>query len=80
MSDAPNVIALPGVERRDLGGETPADRVLTAALDAGLLDVVVVGRDRCGEFYLAASDGNADAVVGKLFRAAQWLSERELVP
>lgn len=72
------VVAFPGVERRDLGGDVSPKDVLLAANDAGLGDVIVVGRDRAGAFYLAASDGNADAVVGKLFRAAQWLAEREL--
>jgi hypothetical protein len=48
--------------------------VLQYAIDAGVQDVVVVGRQPDGALYLAASEPNADAVVGKLFCAAQWLA------
>jgi hypothetical protein len=52
----------------------PAIAVLQGAIDAGVQDVVVVGREPDGALYLAASEPNADAVVGKLFCAAQWLA------
>jgi hypothetical protein len=69
-----NIAVLPGVERRDLLGETEPSVILQATIDKGITDVIVIGKQRDGEFYLAAADGNADAVVGKLFYAAQWLA------
>lgn len=64
----------PGVERRDLGGNAPIDAVLEGAVESKLIEVIVLGKRPDGSMYFAASDGNADAVVGKLFTAMQWLS------
>ena len=75
------VYVLPGVERRDLAGEPiPAQEVLQAAIDNGLIDVVIVGRDRAGEFYLATSGSDTDRAVGQLMRAVTFLSDRTVEP
>lgn len=70
---------IPGVERRDLGVPATPRAVLEAAIEGGIQDVVVIGRYPSGALYLASSDGNIDAVVGKLFAAAQRLATRRIV-
>jgi hypothetical protein len=72
--DMDNITVLPGVERRDMGHEVSGDSVLRSAIDSGVTDAIVIGKRPSGEFYLAASDGNTDAVVGKIFYAATWLA------
>ena len=74
-----DISVLPGVERRDINNEVASPDVLSKAIEAGCFDVIVVARDRSGEFYLAAQDGNADTVVGKLMRAVQFLTAHEFV-
>lgn len=70
-----DVHVLPGVERRDLSGAPlPTEEVLQAAIDVGLLEVVIVGRDRTGQLYVACSDSDADRSVGLLMRAVTYLS------
>ncbi len=69
-----NIAVLPGVERRDLLPETEPNVILQSVKDKGIADLIVIGKQRDGEFFLAACDGNADAVVGKIFYAAQWLA------
>ena len=69
---------LPGIERRDLGEPAPDAGVLAAALERGVHDVVVVGRDRAGELYIAAAGGDVDRVVGQLMRAVQQLAAMRL--
>lgn len=68
------IMVLPGVERRDIGEDLPSHDVLMRAAEAGLLDVVIVGRDRSGELYMAGSIGDADKTVGILMRAVNILA------
>ncbi len=71
---------LPGVERRDLvGPATDAERVLQTAIDKGNTDVVVVGRARRGELYLAGAAPDADKTVGLLMRAVNMLASATIV-
>jgi hypothetical protein len=73
-----SVVTLPGVERRDIGTPTASEAVLSAAIEAGVCDVVVVGRSRTGELYVAASAVNPDLVVGQMMRAVTFLSRAEV--
>ena len=71
------VIVLPGVERRDMvGGErpTPTKAVLLSALGAGLIEAVVIGRDRRGKPYIASSGTDVDRLVGQLMTTAITLA------
>ncbi len=74
------VHVLPGIERRDLAGHAiPPAEVLQAAIDKGITDVVVVGRDRQGELYVAGAAPDADRAVGLLMRAVTYLSSHTIV-
>lgn len=77
-----DVVTLPGVERRDLGADVSPEAVLRGALEDGVHDVIIVAKTRDGERFLASCDSNVDAVVGKLFSAAQYLasSRYDLLP
>lgn len=69
------VFVMPGVERRDLAGvEVPSEQVLQSAIDKGVTDVIVVGRSRNGDLYLAGAPPDVDRAVGILMRAASTLS------
>ncbi|MFG1340383.1 hypothetical protein [Xanthobacter autotrophicus] len=70
------VHVLPGVEGRDLAGPAEGDaaRILAAAIDAGITDVVVVGKDRDGTQWVSTSMGDADRAAGVMLRAATWLA------
>lgn len=68
------VHVLPGVERRDLLGALPCEQLLQKAIDLGITDVVIVGRDRTGNQYVASALPNADVAVGRLFSAANYLA------
>lgn len=69
------VLVLPGIERRDLVGDpVPAAEVLAAAIEKGITDVVIVGRSRDGEQYVAGSLNDVDKVVGVLFAAATYVA------
>lgn len=73
------IFFLPGVERRDLTcGPTEASRVLEAAIEAGVTDVVIVGRGRDGELYVAGSCPDVDRSIGFLMRAVSLLSESRI--
>lgn len=74
-----DVHVLPGVERRDLGAACPSADVLAAAIESGVTDVIVVGRGRDGQFYFAAECADADAVVGKLMRGVNMLTDCDVV-
>lgn len=74
------IVVLPGVERRDLAGNpTPSASVLRAAIDNGVTDVIVVGRDRSGELYIAGAPPDVDRTVGMLMRAVAVLSDCNIV-
>lgn len=71
------VYVLPGVERRDLAGppEGDAAHILQRAIDAGITEVVIVGKNRDGEQYVVTSIGDADRAAGIMLRAATWLTQ-----
>lgn len=52
--------------------------VLQKAIEQKVEDVVVVGFLPDGSFYVASAVGDDDAVVGKLFRAASFISSLTL--
>ncbi|MFG1302704.1 hypothetical protein V5F34_01000 [Xanthobacter autotrophicus] len=70
------VYVLPGVERRDLAGPAEGDaaHILAAAIENGVTEVVIVGKDRDGSQYVATSMGDADRAAGIMLRAATWLA------
>lgn len=66
---------LPGIERRDLCGETlSSEIVLTKAIESGVTGAIVIGLDRSGTLYIAADATDVDRVVGMLMRAVAFLS------
>lgn len=66
---------LPGIERRDLCGEgLSSDAVMSGALEKGVIDAIVIGRDRSGSFYVASAVPDIDRCVGMLMRAVTFLS------
>lgn len=69
------IVVLPWVERPDLYDMPAPDAVLTTAMDAGLTNCIVIGRDRTGEFYVASSDGDLDKVAGMLARAMRLVTQ-----
>lgn len=70
------IIVMPGVERRDMCGERTSDEdVLQSAIDNGVTDVIVVGRDRSGDLYIAGAPPDIDKLVGTLMRAVARLSD-----
>jgi hypothetical protein len=74
-----NLFVLPGVERRDLEQDIPSVEVLQNAIDVGVSDVIVIGRERSGEFYIASAVADADRVVGRLMWAVQFLASHEVI-
>lgn len=68
------VHVLPGIERRDLLDPLPTAELFSRALDAGVTDVVIVGRDRTGALYVATSGRDADRDVGALMRAVALIA------
>lgn len=70
---------LPGIERPDLYSAPEASAVLQAAIEAGVNQVVLIGRDRTGELYLAASVDDAEKCVGLLMRAVSMISSAGIV-
>lgn len=70
-----DVHVLPGIERRDLAGEPVAcETMFQAALEHGVHEGVVVGLDRAGELFVAASGADTDRAVGLLMRAVTYLT------
>lgn len=67
--------------RRDLAGpaEGDAKAVLDAAIEAGVMDLVVVGKTRDGEQWISTSMGDMDRAAGIMLRAANWLTTIEVV-
>lgn len=69
------VVVLPGVERRDLSGVAlPSAEILQAAIEKGITDIIIVGRSRSGELYVAGAPPDVDKSVGMLMRAVNMLS------
>lgn len=65
---------MPGVERRDLLGVLPAEQLLQKAIDAGITDAIVIGRDREGRPYIATCMSDVDRAVGRIMHAATYLA------
>jgi len=57
-----NVVVLPVVTRLDC----PPERVLQAAIEAGLTEATIVGYDADGEFYFASSKASGPEVLWAL--------------
>lgn len=69
-----DVVVLPGVQRRDLAGEVvPSRRVLEAAIEMGVTDVVLVGRRRDGSQYVGGESNDVDHSVGVLMNAVHYI-------
>lgn len=66
---ASNVIDLPVISRLDY----PAEKILSDALDAGLMGVVVVGYTQDGQEYVATSYADGGDVLWLLRRAEHRL-------
>lgn len=69
-----DVHVLPGVERRDLLEPLPCEQLFAKAVEAGVIDAVVVGRGRDGQLYVASAGSDVDRDVGLLMRAVTFLS------
>jgi len=54
-----NVVILPVITRLEI----PAERVLNAAIEEGVKEVVIVGYDKDGEFYFASSKADGGQVM-----------------
>jgi hypothetical protein len=59
-----NVVVLGGITKLDI----PPERILSAALEAELSEVVIMGRDQEGNEYFASSIADGADVI--------WLAER----
>lgn len=70
---------LPGIERRDLTGDVPEKAVLSAAIKQGVTDVIIIGRDRQGQRYIATSMSDMDQAVGRIITAANYLASATVV-
>ena len=66
-----DIVDLPVVTRLDLDPE----RILRAALDAGMTEVVVIGVDRDGLEYFAASQSGGPDVLWHIERARHKLMQ-----
>lgn len=74
-----DVVVLPGVERRDIGAPVPNDEVLRYALENGVTDIIIIGRERSGRYYVSSAIGDTDKVVGRLMWAVHYLATSEIV-
>lgn len=73
-SETAKVVVMPGVERRDMAGaHCDSQTVLQSAIDAGVTDAIVIGRDRAGNLYVASSSQDVDKSVAMLMRAVALL-------
>lgn len=73
------VIALPGVSRPDLERDCDVAAVLNGAATAPLIDVVVIGREISGEFYIAGTHADADKAIAIMMRGVQMLASGKQV-
>lgn len=53
--------------------------ILQSAIDAGVYDVIVVGKDRAGNLYIAGAPPDVDRAVGMLMRAVATLSDCRII-
>lgn len=86
-ADMSEVVIFPGV-RREVLLEPPQKqerlaedltdaKVLQAAIQAEIQDVIVVGLSPDGTLYVASGISDTDAVAGKLLRAANWMASAD---
>ena len=73
------VHVLPGIERRDLLGVLPAEQLLQKAIEAGVTDAIVIGRDRAGLPYVASCIADADKAVGMLMRVVNSIAGATII-
>jgi hypothetical protein len=64
-----DVVYFPGPSRLD----TPVGRVMEAAVEASLTEIVVIGFDEDGDFYFASSKADGGDVLWLLERAKHKL-------
>lgn len=64
-----NVVQFNGITKLDL----PAERIIAAAANAGLTDVVIIGYTESGDEYFAGSVADGGAVLWMLERAKMAL-------
>lgn len=68
-----NVVEIGCVTKLDV----PVDRVLRAALEAGMTEAVIIGYDADGNDYFASSKASAEPVLWHLERA-KWRLMRQV--
>ena len=76
------VITMPGVERPSLGSLRilPTEAVCAGALENGITEAIIVGRQRDGSLYVAAANGDAEKAAGMLMRAVHMLASVDWTP
>lgn len=73
------VRVLPWADRPDLFKMPEPPHILQAAIENGLTDVIVIGRDRTGQFYVASSVGDGEKCLGMLTRASSIITSGPMV-
>ena len=73
-----DIHVLPGVEQHALD-LLPADRVLSSAMSADLVDVVVIGIGRNGEWKRWASHPDKPHIIGMLAESLVYFSTRQAI-
>lgn len=74
-----DIVSLPGIYRADMIEDCDPRTVLVSALDAGLKDVVVIGRSLSGSIEVFSSQSDADQSIGLMMRGVAYLSTAEQV-
>lgn len=86
--DMAELVIFPGVRREILPSpqasepEKPVEaltdaKVLQAAIQSEIQDVIVVGLSPDGTLYVASAVSDTDAIAGKLLRAANWMASSD---
>ncbi len=60
-------------------GALMAEVHVLPGIEAGVTNVIIVGRDRAGELYVASANGDADRDVGMLMRAVSHIAGATIV-
>lgn len=75
-----DILPLPGATfRAEPAKATAPEDALTGALNAGLLDVAIVGRTISGEITVFGSQPDSDAVIGLLTRGISFLANAQQI-
>lgn len=74
------VLVLPGVFRPDQEKDCEAASCLRGAMDAGLQDVVIVGRALSGSIEVWSSAADADRAIGLMHRGLRWFADGTQMP